>query len=79
MKQEIKFKAIVDRIEGSNAILLLGEEQEESIEIPKSFLPYVQESDIVSFRIKVNSRRTKEAKDKVQDMIEKLKDRKLTS
>ncbi|OGC14702.1 hypothetical protein A3J90_08890 [candidate division WOR-1 bacterium RIFOXYC2_FULL_37_10] len=73
MKQEIKFKAIVDRIEGDKGVLLLGEEQDDSVDFPKNFLPDIKEGDILNFKISVKSRKTKEAKDKVKEMIEKLK------
>ena len=73
MKPEKKFKAVVDRIEGDKAVLLLGEEEQESVDFPKEFLPEVKESDILSIKVKVQSRKTKEAKEKVSKMIEKLK------
>jgi len=75
MKGESKFKAVVDGVEGNSVVLLLGEEQDDSVDFPKSFLPPVQEGDIVAFKIKVNSRKTKEAKEKVEGMIEILKNR----
>jgi len=74
MKPEIKFKAMVDRIEGNKAVLLLGEEEEDSAELPQNFLPEgIREGDIITCKIKINSRRTKEAKEKVEEMIRKLK------
>lgn len=73
MKAEKKFKALLDRIEGSKGVVLLGEEEREAADIPKSFLPEgSKEGDILSFKIKLESRRTKEAKEKVQEMIKKL-------
>ncbi len=77
MKGESKFKAVVDRVEGNSAVLLLGEEQDDSVDFPKSFLPDVKEGDIVAFKIKVNSRKTKEAKEKVEEMIGMLRKRRL--
>ncbi|MBI5701355.1 DUF3006 domain-containing protein [Candidatus Saganbacteria bacterium] len=73
MKQEVKFKAIVDRIEGSKAVLLIGEEEQDAVDFPKSFLPEVKESDILTIKVKLQSRKTTEAKEKVAEMIEKLR------
>ena len=76
MKSEIKFKALIDRMEGNKAVVLLGEEERESADFPKSFLPEgSKEGDILSFKIRLESRRTKEAKEKVSEMIEKLKNK----
>lgn len=72
MRNEIKIKALVDRMEGDKAVVLFGEEEQESVAIPKIFLPDVKESDILTVKIKLQSRKTKEAKAKVQGMIEKL-------
>ena len=73
MKQDIKFKALIDRIEGDKAVVLLGEEDEATVYFPIQFLPQsIKEGDI-NFKIAVKSRKTKEAKDKIREMIEKLK------
>jgi len=74
MKNEkIKFKALVDRIEGKTAVVLLGEEEKESFHIPIDFLPSgIKEGDILTFKIASAKDRTKEAKEKVRRMIEKL-------
>lgn len=75
MKNETKFKAIVDRIEGSKAVLLIGEDEQDAVDMPTKLLPDVQESDILTIKVKLQSRKTKEAKEKVSEMIEKLKHR----
>ncbi len=73
--KDIKIKAVVDRIEENKAVVLLGEEEQEAVDFPKSFLPDVKEGDILTFKIKVQSRKTKEAKEKVAAMIERLQRR----
>ena len=74
MKQDIKFKALIDRIEGDKAVVLLGEEDEATVYFPIQFLPQsIKEGDILNFKIAVKSRKTKEAKDKIREIIEKLK------
>ena len=76
MKSEVKFKALIDRIEGNKAVVLLGEEERDAADIPKGFLPEgSKEGDILTFKIKLESRRTKEAKEKVTDLINKLKNK----
>lgn len=73
MRNEIKFKAVVDRIEGSKAVVLLGEEEQDAVDFPKNFLPSeVKEGDILNFKIQVKSRKTKESKEQVAEMIRKL-------
>ena len=73
MKPESKIKALIDRFEGETAVLLLGEEEQESAELPKSFLPAgSKEGDILKIRIILQSRRTKEAKLKVAEKLSAL-------
>lgn len=73
MKAEKKFKALLDRMEGDKGVLLLGEEEREAVDFPKAFLPEgTQEGDILTIKLKLESRRTKEAKEKVAKMIKKL-------
>lgn len=73
MKKEIKFRGVVDRFEGQTAVVLLGEEEQEAVELPKKFLPEgVVEGDILTVKIKGQKDRTKEAKEKVSRLIENL-------
>lgn len=73
MKAEKKFRALIDRIEGNQGVLLLGEEEREAIDFPKSFLPEgAREGDILTVKIRLESRKTKEAKEKVAKLIRKV-------
>lgn len=73
------FQGFIDRIEGEIAVILLGKEEEASIQIPKVFLPpEAKEGTILSFKITAAPDKTREAKKKVQRMIEKLKNRNTT-
>ena len=77
MKSESKFKAVIDRIEGKDAVILAGEDQEDSFLLDARYLPQgFKEGDMLTFKIRLESRRTKEAKEKVAEMIEKLKNKK---
>jgi hypothetical protein len=76
MKAEKKFKGVIDRIEGSLAVILLGEDQEDAIELPKAYLPEgSKEGDLLSFKLRLESRKTKDAKKEVEEMIAKLKNK----
>lgn len=75
MRNEVKIKALVDRMEGDKAVILLGEEEQDAVDFPKNFLPEVKDGDILTFKIKLQSRKTKEAKAKVQGMIDRLSNR----
>ena len=68
------FSGVIDRFEGSYAVVLIGPEQEEKMDIPKSLLPgEAREGDLVTLSIKVSPDKTKKAKEKVSDLIEQLK------
>lgn len=67
---------MIDRFEGEYAVILIGSEQEEKLELPRRFLPEdAEESDIVSFSISAKKNRTAKAKQDVAKMIENLKKR----
>ena len=69
-------KVTVDRIEDGIAILLIRPDEEFRIEIPVEFLPGdVKESDILSVSFKREVSETQEAKERVRDLIEKLKNK----
>ncbi len=73
MKSEKKFRALIDRIETDKGVLLLGEEEREAVDFPVGFLPEgSKEGDVLSIKIKLESRKTREAKQKVAEMIKKL-------
>lgn len=73
MKAEKKTRALIDRFEGDMAVVLLGEEEREAVEIARSYLPEgAKEGDILTIKIKLESRKTKEAKEKVAGLIKKL-------
>ena len=71
--RDAKIRGLIDRIEGDKVVVLLGEEEREVVEFPVSCLPEgVREGDILTFKIKLESRRSREAKAKVAEMIKKL-------
>lgn len=67
------FSGVIDRIEGEYAVVLIGPDRDERLEIKRVLLPEeAKEGDIVSLSIKVSPNKTREAKAKVADMIERL-------
>jgi len=69
-------KVTVDRIEDGIAILLIRPEEKYSLEIPVDYLPAeTKESDILSVDFKREINETEEAKARVRDLIEKLKNK----
>ena len=69
-------KVTVDRIEDGIAILLIRPDEKYRIEIPVEYLPGdVKESDILSVSFKREVSETQEAKERVRDLIEKLKNK----
>lgn len=68
------YSGIIDRFEGDYAVILIGPEQEETLDVRRSLLPEeTEEGDIVSFSLSVKKNKTAKAKKEVSDMIEKLK------
>ncbi len=69
-------KVTVDRIENGIAILLIRPEEKYSLEIPVAYLPAgTRESDILSVDFKREISETDEAKQRVRNLIEKLKNK----
>ena len=70
-------KAIIDRIEGPVAVLILCEEESVQVNLPVSLLPPgCREGDILLIRIEQDRVATEAAQERVSGLIEKLKKRK---
>ena len=66
----------MDRIEGDVAVILAGED-EGKLEMSKSLLPdEYKEGDIMTFKIDIKDKKTKEKKEEIEGLIKKLADRK---
>jgi hypothetical protein len=73
---EKKIRALIDRIESDTAVLLIGENEDESANFPRAFLPEeAKEGDILKIRIKHEPNRTRAAKEQASALIAKLKKR----
>jgi hypothetical protein len=67
-------KAVIDRIEGELAVLLMGEDGGIKVNMPLILLPEgCREGDVLDITIKKDEKTTVEAKDRSKSLIEKLK------
>ncbi|NLL19110.1 MAG: DUF3006 domain-containing protein [Clostridia bacterium] len=68
-------KAVIDKIEDTLAVLLVGEE-ETKVDWPVNCLPEnIGEGDILHIAIKKDQESTNKQREKVASLIEKLKDK----
>jgi Protein of unknown function (DUF3006) len=66
------FYGTLDRIEGDVAVVLAGED-EGKLEMSKSLLPdEYKEGDIMTFKIDIKDKKTKDKKEEVERLISKL-------
>jgi hypothetical protein len=67
-------KAVIDRIEGELAVLLMGEEGKIRVNFPISLLPEGnKESDVLSITIERDPQATQQTKERTSSLMEKLK------
>ncbi|MEN6521791.1 MAG: DUF3006 domain-containing protein [Armatimonadota bacterium] len=65
-------RAMVDRIEDKMAVLLVGDEDYRLV-LPVSFLPEdAAEGDVLSLSIAVDTAATRDAKQRISDIIDRL-------
>jgi hypothetical protein len=69
-------KAVIDRIEGELAVVLLGERGEFKLNLPLSQLPEgCREGDILNVSFERDQVATEQAKERISGRMEKLKKR----
>jgi hypothetical protein len=67
-------KAVIDRVEGELAVLLLGDKGEFKLNLPLSQLPEgCKEGDILNMSFERDVVGTEQAKERVSGLMEKLK------
>jgi len=67
-------KAVIDRIEGKLAVLLMGDDGSIRVNMPLILLPDgCKEGDILNLTIEKGDKATTEAKERSRALIEKLK------
>ena len=70
------FKVTLDRIEENIAVLLVRDEEKIKINIPLCLLPpESREGDILDVTISRNIKETEDAKERVSNLIEKLRNK----
>ncbi|HWR41816.1 DUF3006 domain-containing protein [Sporomusa sp.] len=67
----MKIKAVIDRFEGSKAVLLVGD-QEISVNWPKELLPETKEGDILAIQVTVDAEATQQAQAEVDALFEQI-------
>ena len=67
-------KAVIDRVEGELAVLLLGDKGEFRLNFPLSLLPAdCREGDILNISIERDLAATEQTKERVSNQMDKLK------
>lgn len=67
-------KAVIDRIEGKFAVLLMGEKGDVRVNFPLFLLPEgCKESDVLNVSIEGDTQATQQAKERVSGLTERLK------
>jgi hypothetical protein len=66
-------KAVIDRIEGKLAVLLMGEDGSQKVNMPVILIPEgCKEGDVLDIAIRKDEKATGEAIDQSKSLIEKL-------
>ncbi|MGQ9524011.1 MAG: DUF3006 domain-containing protein [Armatimonadota bacterium] len=67
------FRAFLDRIEGAKAVLLLGEQQRDTLAIPTYYLPNeAREGQVLRVTIEIDEDGTRSAEQKVASLLREL-------
>ena len=67
----------LDRFEGNLAILLVRDDETTQINVPISLLPAeCEEGDILDIRIEKNTEKTKSARKRTTELLERIKSKK---
>ena len=67
-------QAVIDRFEGDLAVLLLGEDEQEELNVAQEFLPSeAKEGDYLKLKFELDKDTTKKREDKVRDLLDELK------
>lgn len=76
----IEFRAVIDRIEdGDWAVLLIGDDEKMSVDLPSSFLPdAAEDGDHLRINITIDEASRRAAEDQIGDTLERLKKRSST-
>ena len=66
-------QAVIDRFEGEDAVLLIGENEEQQLNVAKKFLPKeVKEGDCLKIDFQINTETTEKRKEKAKELLDKI-------
>ena len=68
-------KVTVDRFEGDVAVLLVRPDETLQILVPRELLPDIDEGDVLEFTVRKDEGETREARERVSSLIEKLRNK----
>jgi len=67
------FRAFLDRVEGTKAVLLLGGHERDTVVIPASYLPNeAHEGQVLRVTIEIDEDATRDAAEKVASLLREL-------
>ncbi len=67
---------VVDRIEEGTAVLLVRPDEKKEVYWPRELLPSeIREGHIINFELEIDQEATKNAEERVTDLIQRLKNR----
>ena len=67
-----KVKAVVDRFEGNKAVLLVGEEELQTV-WPRSFMPEkLEEGSVLEVTMQIDAEATTKARGEAQDLLRQI-------
>jgi hypothetical protein len=73
--EQTSLQVVLDRIEGSYALLILIDGQGEMIQVPVWYLPGVKEGDYLLVSFQRDETGTKRARESVAGLVERIQDR----
>lgn len=75
MQKVQPIRAFVDRIENGVAVLLIGEDEKQKLELPISCLPTgVREGNVLTITLTIEQKATQEGRVRVNKLIDELGD-----
>lgn len=77
MKEEVTIKAVVDRFEDGNAVLLVGQDEQQAV-FPAAELPQgLSEGDYIRMKISYDAKATKAATEESTRLLNELRESRL--
>lgn len=73
MQKMQSIKGFVDRIEGTTAVVLLGDDESVKVNLPVSWLPNgIKEGTVIKFGVSVDEDATNAGKGRVQSLLDSM-------